>query len=116
MRGEPEFDLPPFLWNPADGGGEISLARTERRLAAFAGAGLDEERMRAWSVIRGPISGSTTRTSRCCARWSRTTQQEGAHAHGHIEAGSRIADVNPQPTNVGINSAPRPGNRLARRL
>ena len=26
---------------------------TERRLAAFAAAGLDEERMRKWTVIRG---------------------------------------------------------------
>jgi hypothetical protein len=32
-------------------------ARTQRRLAAFAGAGLDEERMRAWSVIRGAYLG-----------------------------------------------------------
>jgi hypothetical protein len=26
---------------------------TERRLAAFASAGLDESRMRSWAVIRG---------------------------------------------------------------
>jgi streptomycin 6-kinase len=53
MLGEPEFDVPPFLWNPVDDGRAISGERTERRLAAFAAAGLDEERMRAWSVIRG---------------------------------------------------------------
>ena len=56
MLGEPEFDVPPFLWNPVDGD-EISLEHTERRLAAFAAAGLDEERMRAWGVIRGAILG-----------------------------------------------------------
>jgi streptomycin 6-kinase len=57
MLGEPEFDVPPFLWNPADGVSEVSLERTERRLAAFAAAGLDQARMRAWSVIRGAYLG-----------------------------------------------------------
>ena len=57
MLGEPEFDVPPFLWNPADEGDAISVERTEGRLAAFAAAGLDEERMRAWSVIRGAYLG-----------------------------------------------------------
>ncbi len=49
--GEPEFDVPSFLWNPLSY--RMTLDVTERRLAAFAAAGLDEERMRAWSVIRG---------------------------------------------------------------
>ena len=31
---------------------------TERRLAAFAAAGLDEARMRAWAVIRGAYLGA----------------------------------------------------------
>ena len=31
---------------------------TERRLAAFAAAGLDEERMRKWAVIRGAYLGA----------------------------------------------------------
>jgi streptomycin 6-kinase len=57
MLGEPEFDVPPFLWNPVDEGQVISRERTERRLAAFAAAGLDDERMRAWSVIRGAYLG-----------------------------------------------------------
>jgi streptomycin 6-kinase len=51
MLGEPEYDVPSFLWNPL--GSTITLAVTERRLAAFAGAGLDEQRMRRWAVIRG---------------------------------------------------------------
>lgn len=56
MVGEPEFDVPSFLWNPL--GYRMSLEVTERRLAAFAAAGLDEERMRAWSVIRGAYLGA----------------------------------------------------------
>jgi hypothetical protein len=31
---------------------------TEQRLAAFAAAGLDEGRMRAWAVIRGAYLGA----------------------------------------------------------
>ena len=49
--GEPEFDVPPWLWNPLPIGLRVDLL--ERRLAAFAAAGLDEERMRIWTVIRG---------------------------------------------------------------
>jgi streptomycin 6-kinase len=51
MLGEPEFDVPSFLWNPL--AYRMRLDVTERRLAAFAAAGLDEHRMRAWTVIRG---------------------------------------------------------------
>jgi len=51
MLGEPEFDVPSFLWNPL--GSRMTHERTERRLAAFAAAGLDDRRMRAWTVIRG---------------------------------------------------------------
>ncbi|MDX6438118.1 MAG: streptomycin 6-kinase [Gaiellaceae bacterium] len=51
MLGEPEYDVPSFLWNPIS----YRMRRdvTERRLAAFAAAGLDEERIRKWTVIRG---------------------------------------------------------------
>ena len=56
MLGEPEFDVPSFLWNPL--GSTMQLDVTERRLAAFAAAGLDQERMRAWAVIRGAYLGS----------------------------------------------------------
>jgi streptomycin 6-kinase len=51
MLGEPEFDVPSFLWNPL--GSRMTAKTTERRLAAFAAAGLDEGRMRAWTAIRG---------------------------------------------------------------
>jgi streptomycin 6-kinase len=49
--GEPEYDVVPFLWNPLPIG--IRPELLDARLAAFAAAGLDEERMRAWMVIRG---------------------------------------------------------------
>jgi streptomycin 6-kinase len=55
MLGEPEFDVPSFLWNPL--GSEMTAERTERRITAFAGAGLDEGRIRAWTVIRGAYLG-----------------------------------------------------------
>ena len=51
MLGEPEYDVPSFLWNPLSH--RMRRDVTERRLAAFAAAGLDEERMRKWTVIRG---------------------------------------------------------------
>ncbi len=51
MLGEPEYDVAPFLWNPI--GSRMSAETARRRLAAFADAGLDQERMLAWTVIRG---------------------------------------------------------------
>ena len=48
---EPEYDVPPFLWNPLPC--RLRVEHLEARLAAFAAAGLDERRMRAWTVIRG---------------------------------------------------------------
>lgn len=56
MLGEPEYDIPVFLWNPLP----YRMRRdvTERRLAAFVAAGLDEERMRIWAVIRGAYLGA----------------------------------------------------------
>ena len=56
MLGEPEYDVPSFLWNPLHY--RMRLDVTERRLAAFAAAGLDEERMRKWTVIRGAYLGA----------------------------------------------------------
>jgi streptomycin 6-kinase len=49
--GEPEFDVPSFLWNPLPC--RLRVERLEARLAAFVAAGLDEERIRKWAVIRG---------------------------------------------------------------
>jgi streptomycin 6-kinase len=47
-----EYDVPSFLWNPM--WSDLSnRGRTESRIAAFAAAGLDERRIRAWTVIRG---------------------------------------------------------------
>lgn len=56
MLGEAEFDIWSFLRNPL----AYRMRRdvTERRLAAFAAAGLDDERMRAWAVIRGAYLGA----------------------------------------------------------
>ena len=56
MLGEPEYDIPSFLWNPIPY--RMRLDVTERRLAAFAAAGLDEQRMRMWGVIRGAYLGA----------------------------------------------------------
>jgi streptomycin 6-kinase len=49
---EREYDVPSFLWNPIDNRFD-DKAKTERRIAAFVAAGLDEARIRAWTVIRG---------------------------------------------------------------
>jgi streptomycin 6-kinase len=47
-----EYDVPSFLWNPMFNRMD-DAQQTERRIAAFVSAGLDEFRIRAWSVIRG---------------------------------------------------------------
>jgi streptomycin 6-kinase len=49
---EREYDVPSFLWNPKDNRLE-DRAQTEERIGAFVAAGLDEWRIRAWTVIRG---------------------------------------------------------------
>ena len=56
MLGEPEYDVPSFLWNPLRY--RMRLDVTQRRLGAFAAAGLDEARMRMWTVIRGAYLGA----------------------------------------------------------
>jgi streptomycin 6-kinase len=55
MLGEPEFDVPPFLWNPIEQRMTLDLA--QGRITAFAAAGLDQARMRAWAVVRGAYLG-----------------------------------------------------------
>jgi streptomycin 6-kinase len=47
-----EYDVPSFIWNPI-GNRMEDREQTERRIAAFAAAGLDDFRIRAWTVIRG---------------------------------------------------------------
>ena len=47
-----EYDVPSFLWNPLDNRMH-DRGQTESRIAAFVAAGLDDFRIRAWTVIRG---------------------------------------------------------------
>ncbi len=47
-----EYDVPSFLWNPKYNRLE-DREQTEGRIAAFVSLGLDEFKIRAWSVIRG---------------------------------------------------------------
>jgi streptomycin 6-kinase len=47
-----EYDVATFLWNPMDNHLE-DVEQTERRIRAFVAAGLDEYRIRAWTIIRG---------------------------------------------------------------
>lgn len=53
LLGDPEFDVTAFLWNPVDE--TPTPERTERAIEAFAGAGLDEARIRAWAIVRGTL-------------------------------------------------------------
>ncbi|MGC2485849.1 MAG: aminoglycoside phosphotransferase family protein [Acidimicrobiales bacterium] len=47
-----EYDIPSILWNPLDNSMD-DHDQTERRIAAFVESGLDDFKIRAWSVIRG---------------------------------------------------------------
>jgi streptomycin 6-kinase len=51
MVGEPEFDVPTFLWNPI--GHLPTRESVERWIAAFADAGLDANLLRKWAIVRG---------------------------------------------------------------
>jgi hypothetical protein len=51
MLGDPEYDIPSFLRNPL-GYRLTNRELTERRIAAFVAAGLDDFKIRAWTVIR----------------------------------------------------------------
>ena len=55
MVGEPEFDVPTFLWNPI--GHMPTRDGVEHWIAAFAEAGLDANRMRQWAIVRGTYQG-----------------------------------------------------------
>ena len=50
--GDREYDLFSFLRNPLSYR-MVDRERTERRIAAFVAAGLDEAKIRAWTAIRG---------------------------------------------------------------
>jgi streptomycin 6-kinase len=47
-----EYDVPSFLWNPISNRMD-DRGRLEERIAAFVAAGLDDFRIRAWTVVRG---------------------------------------------------------------
>jgi streptomycin 6-kinase len=47
-----EYDVPSFLWNPMHNRLE-DLNQLEQRIATFVAAGLDDFRIRAWTIIRG---------------------------------------------------------------
>ena len=51
-----EYDLYSFLRNPLDYR-MVDRDETERRIGAFAAAGLDEFKIRAWAVVRGSYLG-----------------------------------------------------------
>jgi streptomycin 6-kinase len=55
MVGEPEFDVPTFLWNPI--GHLPTRDSVERWIGAFAEAGLDGNRLRKWAIVRGTYLG-----------------------------------------------------------
>jgi streptomycin 6-kinase len=63
-----EYDVPSFLWNPL----EYEMTdgpRTERRIAAFVAAGLDDHRIRAWTAIRGAYLGATAAEAALIRSW-----------------------------------------------
>jgi streptomycin 6-kinase len=47
-----EYDVASFLWNPM-GNRMDDVELLESRIATFVAAGLSEDRIRAWTVIRG---------------------------------------------------------------
>ena len=55
MVGDPEFDVPTFLWNPI--GHEPTRESVERWIGAFADAGLDANLLRKWAIVRGTYQG-----------------------------------------------------------
>ena len=55
MVGEPEFDVPTFLWNPI--GHLPTRESVEVWISAFAEAGLDANRLRKWAIVRGTYQG-----------------------------------------------------------
>jgi streptomycin 6-kinase len=56
--GDREYDVPSFLWNPLSYD-MVDRAETERRIAAFVAAGLDDFKIRAWTAIRGSYLGAS---------------------------------------------------------
>jgi streptomycin 6-kinase len=55
LLAEPEYDVVTLLWNPI--GFAVTPEATERRIRTLAAAGLDEQRIRDWAVVRGTYLG-----------------------------------------------------------
>jgi len=55
MVGDPEFDVPTFLWNPI--GHMPTRESVERWIGAFGDAGLDADLIRKWAIVRGTYHG-----------------------------------------------------------
>jgi streptomycin 6-kinase len=55
MVGEPEFDVPTFMWNPI--GMRPTKRYVESWIAAFAEGGLRADRIREWTIVRGVYLG-----------------------------------------------------------
>ncbi len=55
LLAEPEWDVVTLLWNPMTS--TPSLERTAKRIALIAAAGLNEQRIRDWAVVRGTYLG-----------------------------------------------------------
>jgi streptomycin 6-kinase len=53
LVGEREFDLAAFLWNPVSQ--RPTPERTAGRMGAFVSAGIDGDRLRAWTIVRGVV-------------------------------------------------------------
>jgi streptomycin 6-kinase len=63
-----EYDVPSFLWNPL--GYEMTdSAKTERRIAAFVAAGLDDRTIRAWTAIRAAYLGASAAEAALIRSW-----------------------------------------------
>ena len=90
MLGEPEYDVPSFLWNPYLS--RMRLDVTERRIEAFVAAGLDEAADPSLDGDQGRLS-PRGRRRRGCRRarartgalrraWPQETKRRSARRHG----------------------------------
>ena len=67
MLGDPEYDIPSFLRNPLSFR-MVDRGVIERRIGAFVAAGLDDFKIRAWTVIRLSYLGADPRRGRARAQ------------------------------------------------
>jgi streptomycin 6-kinase len=61
-----EYDLYSFLRNPLSYR-MVDRAETERRIAAFVAAGLDDHKIRAWAIVRGAYLGGDAEEAKLLA-------------------------------------------------